>query len=168
MMRIRTFFFAAGFFAACSCILPGPGFADDAAKQVVGTWKLVSEATTLEGGDKLELFGQNPKGRLVLTPDGHWFAIITRADRSPAKTSDEKAALLDSMLAYSGKYTIDGNKVTTRVDVTHNEVFRGALQNQTRFFSVEGDELTLRTGLIASSARPGQRLESVLIWQRER
>jgi len=42
----------------------------------------------------------------VITSDGYWIIIITRANRCAAKTPDEKAALLDSMLAYSGKYTI--------------------------------------------------------------
>jgi hypothetical protein len=120
------------------------------------------------GGDTIEGFGPNPKGRLVITSDGHWMVIITRSDRSPAKNSDEKAALLDSMLAYSGRYTIDGDRITNRIDITHNEIFTGALQNQTRFFSVEGDKLVLRTGLMASSFRPGQKVDSILTWERER
>jgi hypothetical protein len=93
--------------------------------------------------------------------------IVTRPNRLQAKTSDEKAALLDSMLAYSGKYTINGNKITTRIDMTSNEVFSGALQNQTRIFGIEGDKLTIRTGLIPSAIRPGQRADSVLTWERE-
>jgi hypothetical protein len=148
-------------------ILPRIGFADDAAKQIVGTWKLLTWVTSTEGGEKIEPFGSTPKGRLVLTDKGHWLIIATHANRSQAKTSDEKAALLDSMLAYSGKYTINGDKITTRVDMTWNEVFSGALQTQTRIFSIEGDKLTIRTGLIPSAIRPGQRADSVLTWQRE-
>ena len=154
--------------AACILVVPGTGFANDGANQVAGTWKLLSFVTSVEGGDKVEPFGPNPKGRLVLTGEGHWLIIITRTNRSPAKTSDEKAALLDSMLAYSGKYSIDGDKITTRVDMTWNEVFSGALQNQTRLFSIEGDKLTIRTGMIPSAIRPGQRADSVLTWERER
>jgi hypothetical protein len=156
------------FFAACCCILPRLGFADDAAKELVGTWKLLSSAVSVDGGEKVDFFGKNPKGRLLLTADGYWSIIITLPDRSPAKTSSDKAALLDSMIAYSGRYTIDGDKITTRVDVSWNEVFSGALQNQTRFFNVEGDKLTIRTGLIESAVRPGQRTDSVLTWERER
>jgi hypothetical protein len=72
------------------------------------------------------------------------------------------------MLAYSGKYTIDGNQITNRIDMSWNEVFTGARQIQTRFFSIEGDKLVLRTGLIASAVRPGQKAESILTWERER
>jgi hypothetical protein len=154
--------------AACFYLQPEITLAQDAAKQLVGTWKLISAPTKSEGGDTIDAFGPNPKGRLVLTSDGHMIVIITRADRGPAKNSDEKAALLDSMLAYSGKYTIDGDRIINRVDISHTEIFQGALQVQTRFFSVEGDKLVLRTGLIASSFRPGQKVESILTWERER
>jgi len=129
---------------------------------------LEANLSALEVRWVVEGFGPNPKGRLVITSDGHWIVIITRSDRSPAKNSDEKAALLDSMLAYSGRYTIDGDRITNRIDITHNEIFTGALQNQARFFSVEGDKLVLRTGLMASSFRPGQKVDSILTWERER
>jgi hypothetical protein len=59
---------------------------------------------------------------LVITPEGHRIVIITASNRQSPKTTDEKAALLDSMLAYSGKYRIDGNKITTRVDISSNEI----------------------------------------------
>src|SRR5215471_13999592 len=107
--------------------------------------------------EKRSTFLVKIRRRLLLTADGYWSIIITRPDRSAAKTPDNKGALLDSMIAYSGRYTINGDKITTRVDVSWNEVFSGALQNQTRFFNVEGDKLTIRTGLIESTVRPGQR-----------
>src|SRR5215467_12750002 len=127
--------------AACCYFQTQIALAQDAVKQLVGTWKLISAPSKVDGGDTIEAFGPNPKGRLVITSDGHWIVIITRGDRGLAKNSDDKAALLDSMLAYSGKYTIDGDRITNRIDITHNEMFTGALQNQTRFFSVEGDKL---------------------------
>jgi hypothetical protein len=85
-----------------------------------------------------------------------------------AKSSDEKAALLDSMLAYSGKYSIDADRITTQVDVSSNEIYSGANQRRTRFFEVTGNKLVLRTGPIASAERPGQKAESTLTFQRER
>jgi hypothetical protein len=99
----------------CCFLRAGFSFADDAAKQIAGTWKVVSLLTRFDGGEIVEPLGPNPKGRLVLTPDGQWIIILTTANRRPAKNIDEKAALLDSMLAYSGKYTIEGNRMTIRV-----------------------------------------------------
>jgi hypothetical protein len=55
---------------ATSCsVWPAYSFAEDAATQLVGTWKLVSWLTKFDGGDTVEPYGPNSKGRLVLTPD---------------------------------------------------------------------------------------------------
>ena len=121
------------FFASCCLLWTGLSFADDAGKQLAGTWNVVSLITRFDGGDAVEPFGPSPKGRLVLTPEGHWMIILTGANRKPAKDLEEKAALLDSMLAYSGKYTIEGNRIMIGVDTSWNEIYSGPNQNQTRF-----------------------------------
>ena len=155
-------------FATCCLFWTGFSFADDAAKQLAGTWKVVSLLTKFDGGDTVESFGPNPKGRLVLTPEGQWIIILTGANRGPAKNLEEKAALLDSMLAYSGKYTTEGNRMTIRVDMSWNEIYSGANQNQTRFFNVEGDKLIIRSPEIVSAVRPGQKAVATLTLERER
>jgi Lipocalin-like domain len=141
---------------------------DEVATQLIGTWKLTSWVTQVIGEDSREPYGPNPKGRLVITPEGHWIVIITAANRQSSKTTDEKARLLDSMLAYSGKYRIDGNKVTTRVDMSSNEIYTGANQDQIRFFRVEGDKLDIRTPEIASAVLPGKKIVGTLCFERER
>jgi hypothetical protein len=140
--------------------------ADDVAKQLVGTWKLTTWVVQVIGEDTREPYGPNPKGRLVLTREGHWILVITGANRRPANTTDEKAALLDSMIANSGKYTIEGDKIRIRTDMSSNEI--GANQEQTRFFKIEGDRLALRTPEIASAVLPGKRVVGTLTWERER
>ena len=150
-------------------LVPSHTRGDDPAHQLVGTWKLTTWTVQVVGEtSSREPYGPNPKGRLVLTRDGHWIMIVTGAHRMPAKTAEEKAALLDSLLAYSGKYRIEGDVVTVRVDMSSNEIFAGANQEQTRFFKIDGDKLTLRTPEIASAALPGKRLIGTLTWNRER
>ena len=155
-------------FATCFLFRTGLSLADDAAKRLAGTWKVVSLITKFDGGDAVEPFGPNPKGRLVLTPEGQWIIILTGANRGPAKSLEEKAALLDSMLAYSGKYTIEGNRMTIGVDMSWNEIYSGANQNQTRFFNIEGDKLIIRSPEIESAVRPGQKAVATLTLERER
>ena len=156
-------------FATCCLFWTEFSFADDAAKQLAGTWKVVSLLTKFDGGDIVEPFGPNPKGRLVLTPEGVWIIILTGANnRGPAKNLEEKGALLDSMLAYSGKYTIEGNRMTIGVDMSWNEIYSGANQNQTRFFNIEGDKLIIRSPEIVSAVRPGQKAVATLLLERER
>jgi len=141
--------------------------AEDAATQLIGTWKLVSWLTRFDGGETVEPYGPNAKGRLVLTPDRRWIIILTGANRKPAKAVDEKAALLDSMLAYSGIYSVDGDKITTHVEMSSNEIYTGANQNQTRFFRLDGDRLILRTPEIVSAVRPGQKAVGTITFERE-
>src|SRR5215468_7074113 len=108
---------------ATSCVVcTGFSRAQDVA-QLTGTWKLVSWSTKFDGGDAVEPYGPNPKGRLVLTPDGYWIIILTGANRKPAKAIEEKAALLDSMIAYTGKFTVEGDTITTHVDTSSNEIY---------------------------------------------
>jgi hypothetical protein len=154
--------------ATCYFFCGGSSFADDTAKQVTGTWKLVSWLTKFDGGNTVEPYGPNAKGRLVLTPEGQWIIILTGANRRPATTNDEKAALLDSMLAYSGKYTVEGDRITTRVEMSSNEVYIGSNQNQARFFKIEGDKLILRTPEIVSAVRVGQKAVGTITFERER
>ena len=85
-------FFAALLALSC-CLWPGSSHAEDPPTQLVGTWKLVSWSTKFDGGDTVEPYGPNAKGRLVLTPDRRWIIILTGANRKPAKSAEEKAAL---------------------------------------------------------------------------
>jgi len=152
---------------AISCVVcPGFSRAQDGA-QLTGTWKLVAWSTKFDGGDAIEPYGSNPKGRLVLTPNRHWIIILTGANRKPAKTIEEKAALLDSMIAYTGKFTVEGDKITTHVDTSSNEIYTGANQDQTRFFRIDGNKLIIQTPEIVSAVRPGQKAVGIITFERE-
>jgi len=156
-------------FLASFCLFRmGFSFADDAPKQLAGTWKVVSLITRFDGGDAVEPFGPNPKGRLVLTAEGQLIIILTAPNREPAKNLQEKAALLESMLAYSGKYTIEGDRMMIQVDMSWNEIYSGGNQLQTRFFNIQGDKLIIRTPEIVSAVRPGQKAVATLTVERER
>jgi hypothetical protein len=61
---------------------------------------------------------------------------------------------------------IEGDKFTTKVDISGNELLTG--QDQIRFFKLEGDKLTLRTAEQVSSVLPGKRVVGSLTWERER
>jgi hypothetical protein len=144
----------------------GLALAEDTARQLAGSWKLISWTIQIIGGDVTEPFGANPKGRAVFTPDGYVAFVIAAADRKPAANDQESAALLKTLLAYTGKFTIDGDKFTTKVDISWNEIFSG--QDQVRYFKLEGDKLTIRTAEQGSAVYPGKRVVGSLTWERER
>jgi hypothetical protein len=151
--------------AYCS-LQSGFARADDTPMQLIGSWKLSSWVIQIIGGDRTEPFGPNPKGRAVFTPDGYVVFVIVAANRKPATNDEESAALLKSLMAYTGKFTIDGDKFTTKVDISWNELFTG--QDQVRFFKLEGDKLFIRTAELASAVYPGKKVVGTLIWERER
>jgi hypothetical protein len=76
--------------------------------------------------------------------------------RYKAPTNDaERAALLNSMTAWSGRYTVAKDELTIMVDTSWSEVHQGERQKQTRFFKIEGNKMTWRTPPQAGSRPPG-------------
>ncbi|WP_407194574.1 lipocalin-like domain-containing protein [Bradyrhizobium sp. STM 3566] len=153
---------------AFCCYFPsGPVFADDTSKQLVGSWKLTSWTIQIVGGDATEPFGPNPKARALFTPDGFAAFMIVGANRKPATNDEEAAVLLRSLLVYTGKFTIDGDKFTTKVDISGNELLTGL--DQVRFFKLEGNRMSLRTAEQVSSVGTyqGKKVVGTLTWERE-
>jgi hypothetical protein len=160
--------------ASCYLFHPGPAAAQDAkqqdakqldVKQLAGTWKLTGWQVQYVGEEPREPFGAKPNGRLIIAPDGFWTAMITKANRKPATNNAERASLLKSMLAYSGKFTVDGDKITTAIDLTWNEVNTG--RTQTRYLTMDGGKLVIKTPEQASVLTPGKRVVSTFTWERE-
>jgi Lipocalin-like domain len=139
---------------------------DDDADSLVGVWKLQSFSLQARGEEPSEIFGSQPKGYLIFTPEGRMMTVITRADRKPARTVPEQAALLQSMVAYTGRYTVERNRIITRPDVSWNEIYAGT--EQIRYYSVTGDTLTLRTAEQPSGVLPGKWIVATLTYERER
>ena len=155
------------FALAVYCYLqPGFALAQDTAKQLAGRWKLNTWTVQIIGGEVTEPFGPNPKGRAIFTPDGFVAFVIVAANRKPAANDADAAALLKTLMAYTGKFTIDGDKFTTKVDISWSELFTGT--DQVRFFKLEGDRLSIRTAEQASAIYPGKRVVGTIIWKRER
>jgi hypothetical protein len=120
-----------------------PGFADDRA-QIHGVWKLVSYEVEMQATGRKELpMGQNPTGYVIFTPEGRVMLIFTAEGRKQAKTVEERADLLSTVVAYTGTYRLEGGKWITKVEVAWNPEWVGT--EQARFFKVDGDRLQVLT-----------------------
>jgi len=120
-----------------------PGSADDASK-LVGIWRVLTfDAERQATGAWEPIFGQNPTGYLIFTPEGRMVAILTAQGREAAKTLEESADLLLTLVAYTGMYRVEGDKWITKVDVAAIPQFVGT--EQSRSFTVEGDRLQVVT-----------------------
>ena len=83
--------------------------------------------------------------------------------RSPPRVDEDRINLHKYMVAYSGRYTVEAEKVVHHVDISWNESWTGT--DQVRVFKLEGDKLTITAPVDAIN---GLESTSVLIWERER
>jgi hypothetical protein len=124
----------------CALLLVNvPAHASDSDK-IIGTWKLVSvvyeDAQTTE---RTPVLGEHPHGYQIATPEGRWLALVTADGRPVPKPDEDRAQALHTMIAYSGRYRVEGGKVITKVEVAWNEAWVGG--EQVRFLRFEGDDL---------------------------
>jgi hypothetical protein len=130
-----------GLFAACLTASTALG-ADQT--RVLGTWKLVSYNVEVQStGAKTPMMGQHPTGYAAFLPNGHVFFLLTAEGRTPAKTEKERAGLLSTVVAYTGTYTVEGDKWTTHVEVAWNPEWVGT--DQVRSFALDGESLKVLT-----------------------
>jgi hypothetical protein len=132
---------------------------------LIGNWKLVSWQVIVNN-EAQNLFGQNPKGSLILTREGRAMAITTADNRKAGAGSTERAALHESMIAYTGKYRVEGSDFITTVDVSWNEVWNGT--EQRRHFRIEGDKLFIESAPAPSLLFPGRTDFRRIVWEREK
>ena len=136
-----------------------------AAELLVGNWRLVSWQVVSEDGAKY-LFGPKPNGYLIVTREGRAMAITTAQVRTPGDTDAERAALHKSMLAYTGKYRVEGNEFITTVDASWNEAWNGT--EQRRRFRFEGDRFFIETAPAPSITSRGKVDFRRIVWKREK
>jgi hypothetical protein len=151
--------------AFAACCLVQPASAQDASK-LAGVWKLASWQVQYVGENPKEPFGSNPKGRLIVTTDGYWTVLITKAGREPAANNADRAKLLRTMVGYSGQFKLEGDKITSSPDITWNEVGTG--KNQVRYVKMDGEKLVISSPEQASVLEPGKRVTTTLTWEREK
>jgi hypothetical protein len=87
------------------------------------------------------LYGEHPNGYLIITPE-RFAAIISGEGRKLPQSDEDRLISFRTMIAYTGLYRVDGDRLTIHVEVAWNEVYTGT--DQTRNF---------RLGAISFSSR---------------
>ena len=116
-----------------------------AQQSLVGTYRLVA-VTRIVDGQQLEYKGKPSHGYMMVTPN-YYMLFYTDGDRKYGTSDSERAALWDTMTAFSGPYRFDGKKLTISVDTSWNEVYNGTSQ-------VRDIELTGKRMVSSSAPRP--------------
>jgi len=118
------------------------------AQQIQGSWVLVSMYNERDG-KKTELFGPDPRGSMILAPDGRFSMILINANLPKFAsnirlkgTAEENKAIVQGSLAYFGTYKIadeKANKVTLNIEKSTYPNWDS--QEQQRTMTVIGDEM---------------------------
>jgi hypothetical protein len=139
-------------------------------QEILGTWKLVSYIREdLPSGAKSDVMGDHPTGYLNYGPDGRMMVMIVgNARKKPAgaiATPDEAEALITSMLAYGGTYTIDGESktVTHHIDISWDQTRTGT--DNVRSYKLGGNRLMLSTEP-SNDPVTGQKTVRTLVWEK--
>ena len=137
----------------------------DTSHPLVGTWKLVSFHVEIEGSNEqqlLEGWDEHPVGSVIFTNNGRMLGLLTAGDRIASATADQ---LIHSMCAYSGRYRVEGNRLSIMVDSAWLPAWVGT--EQLRTFKRDGDTLLLTTDFQDHPMFPGRRTRFVLMWRKE-
>ena len=142
MNRLVMTVVAASSAAALSFAVPKASA--QAARDIVGTWTLVSAVAA-----RNDVFGADPSGTLVFGSDGHYALVFLRrglpkfaATDRRSGTPDENKSVVQGSIAHFGTYAVDeaGKTLVFHIEASTFPNWTGAEQH--RAFSLHGDELT--------------------------
>jgi hypothetical protein len=139
-----------------------------AESDLYGTWKLVSQSQKLlDTGEVRAGRGQAPKGFVTFTPEGRVMGMLMSDKRpkpeSVAKMTDQqRIELFNTMNAWAGTYTLQGNKLTYHFDLTHNEVTARATAREIK---IEGSRLTIMNEP-SRATLDGKRVQTTTVWEK--
>jgi Lipocalin-like domain len=135
---------------------------------IVGTWRLASfTEQNLENGAISYPFGKEAKALVIYESNGYVATIFTRSDRKPplgAQATDREAMdLYRSMIAFAGRYELEGNRLSYHPEISWNEARNGTTQE--RVIAVDGDRLETNS-VPTISPITGARAVFSLVWGR--
>jgi hypothetical protein len=143
---------------------------DPVARRFVGEWRLESIRDRLPGGREEQHpdFGRDVDGVLAYTASGRMSVQFMRVGRKSwkreeAPTDAERADACRGYGAYAGRFEVDEATGTVRHRVEAALIPNRVGTTLTRFFSFEGDRLTLSP---PPFRRNGMEIRRSLTWRR--
>ena len=149
--------YALGVIAAAATALAG-NVAAQTTKTVAGTYSPV----------KVDAYGDKPRGQFILTPDGRYSIVLSRAEMPKIAsgsrlkaTPEENKTVVDGSIAHSGRYTVDdgGRSITFHIDTSTFPNWNGTTQK--RPLSVKDDVLTYTVATPSGGGAPND-----VVWRR--
>lgn len=139
----------------------------DESQKIVGVWGLVAQVyEDVATGERVPIFGANPRGRQIATADGRWLALATGEGRPAPRTDAERAVALQTMIAYTGRYRCENGVVRTKVEAAWNEAWVGTEQVRNLRFETD-DLLHIVSDAMPHPNVPGRTVRVIVTWRRE-
>jgi hypothetical protein len=111
--------------------------------------------------------GEHPYGYLSYSADGRMYAIGASDSRVKPReanpTDEERVKLHQTMFAYAGTYTVEGEKVVHHVDISWNQAWTGT--DVVRFYKLDGSFLTIVTAPSKSTV-DGREGRTFVVWEK--
>jgi cytochrome c len=169
IIRSSTLLSAASLLIALT-VVPAEAQSPSGENPVLGTWKLKSFVReVIATGEKINQFGEHPTGYLSYSADGRMYAIATSDSRVKPRDAnpadEERVKLHQTMFAYAGTYTLEGEKVIHHLDISWNEGSHPPGTDMVRFYKLDGNVLTITTAPNKSMV-DGREGRGVLVWEK--
>jgi len=128
-------------------------------QQLVGSWAVISHESVRPDGSRVPVYGANPEGIAMFDAGGHFIISVMRTDRSrfaidhPGQgTADENRMTSRGTMTYFGTYRVrEADRIIDiHIDASSFPNWNGA--DQTRGFTIDGDQLTLTVDALGGHA----------------
>lgn len=138
---------------------------------LIGDWRLRRWVSEGDDGSAVLPLGEAPIGILVYSPGGTMITTIAPAQRPRLASTDplrggpddERLRSAETFVAYSGRYAIDGTRVTHTVEMSLYPNWVGTHQVRHVHLSEDGQILELSTDPLTLA---GRRAVQRLTWER--
>jgi hypothetical protein len=131
-------------------------------QSLVGSYKIVSQDVQINGTATQPL-GKAPHGTLVLTPT-RLVAFYTGDNRKFGTSVAEKAALFDTLVAWSCLYRVEGDKLIYTVDASWVENWNGT--EKIRNWQLLGNRLMLTSDPEPYARDPSKTVIVRQVWEK--
>ncbi len=131
-------------------------------QSLVGTYKLVSLTYEIDGTPG-EGMGKAPHGYFILTPT-RIVQFYTADNRKFGTSVEDKAALFNSMVAWSAVYRVEGNKIIYTYDASWTENVNGT--TQVLNWELSGNRLTVTTDPRPWPQNPSKKIVHRRVWEK--
>ena len=135
------------------------------AKDLVGTWTVVSIVNTQPDGKKVETFGSKPVGILTFDAQGRYNLQVCRTGRAKFAsnsrdkgTAEENQAAVTGCNPHWGKYTVADGAINFQIEHAMYPNWEGTTQKRT--FTIKSDTLTYNVPAASAGGT------SEVVWKR--